>query len=230
MRVIPERASFTGFLGLMAVALIVPRISRGGPLVSFAMELVIVTSMALAVWRLGARTGLVIVIAAVAVLSEVSAIMTVIDDEPIWVILNHGFAATFLGLVLVTILINVWQQQTVRTDTIVGGIVVYLMLGVAFAILFQLVEFVAPGSFVVSNPEAGRWGPWEPSTGIYPRLFFFSFVTLTTLGYGDVVPASEPAAALTSLEAVMGALYLTVLIARLVGLHVAAGRETANSN
>jgi hypothetical protein len=229
MRLIPERASYTGFLGVMALALIVSRVSPAGPLLAFAMELVIVAAMAGVVWRLGARPGLVFVVTAAAVLSEASAIMTVVSNEPIWVILNHALAATFLGLVLSTILMNVWRQQTVRTDTIVGGIVVYLMLGVAFAIVFQLVEFVAPGSFAVSNPEAGRWGVWQPEPGVYPRLFFFSFVTLTTLGYGDVVPASAPSAALTSLEAVMGALYLTVLIARLVGLHIAASRDTPNS-
>jgi hypothetical protein len=228
MRLIPTSASYTGLLGLLSMALIVPRITPIGPGVTFAIELVIVIAMVAAVQRLKVRVGLVILIAAAAVLAELAAVMRSISELPLWVILNHASAAAFLFLVLGCILVNVWRQQSVETDTIIGGVVVYLMLGVAFAGLYQLVEFVAPGSFTVSNAEVGRWGPWEPEAGVYPRLFFFSFVTLTTLGYGDIVPASEATGALTSLEAATGSLYLTILISRLVGLHIAGSRERAN--
>jgi hypothetical protein len=228
MRLIPTSASYTGLLGLLSMALIVPRITPIGPGVTFAIELVIVFAMVAAVQRLKARVGLVILIAAMAVLAESASVMRTISELPLWVILNHLSAVVFLFLVLGCILVNVWRQQSVETDTIIGGVVVYLMLGVAFAGLYQLVEFVAPGSFTVSNAEVGRWGPWEPEAGVYPRLFFFSFVTLTTLGYGDIVPASQATGALTSLEAVTGSLYLTILISRLVGLHIAGSREKAN--
>jgi hypothetical protein len=228
MRLIPTSASYTGLLGLLATALIVPRIVPIGPGLTVATELAIVVAMVAAVQRLHARVGLVIVIAVVAVLAESTGFVRSINDLPVWVILNQASTVIFLLLVMGCILVNVWRQETVETDTIIGGVVVYLMLGVAFAGLYQLVEFVAPGSFVVSNVDAGRWGPWEPETGVYPRLFFFSFVTITTLGYGDIVPASQAAGALTSLEAAAGGLYLTILISRLVGLHIAGRRETAN--
>jgi hypothetical protein len=227
MRLVPTSASFTGLLGLLATALIVPRIAPIGQWLTLAIELVIVLAMVEAIRRLHPRAGLVIVIAASAVVAQSAGLMRVISDLPVWVVLNHVSAIVFLFLVLGTILVNVWRQESVETDTIIGGVVVYLMLGVAFAGLYQLVEFLAPGSFVVSNPEAGNWGPWEPEPGVYPRLFFFSFVTLTTLGYGDLVPAGETAGALTSFEAVTGSLYLTILISRLVGLHIAGSREKA---
>jgi len=228
MRLIPASASYTGLLGLLATALIVPRVLPIGPGLTIAVELAIVVAMVEAVRRLQPRIGLVIVIAAAAVLAELAAVMKVISDMPVWVVLNHASTVVFLFLVLGCILVQVWRQKTVDTDTIVGGVVVYLMLGVAFAGLYQLLEFVAPGSFVTSNSEAGRWGVWERDSGIYPRLFFFSFVTLTTLGYGDLVPASETAGALTSAEAVTGSLYLTILISRLVGLHIAGSRAEAD--
>ena len=91
------------------------------------------------------------------------------------------------------------------------------MLGIAFAGLYQLVEFVAPGSFSVANAESGRWGPWETEVGVYPRLFFFSFVTLTTLGYGDMTPASPIARSFALLESITGVLYVAVMVASLVG-------------
>lgn len=227
MRLVPQPASYTGMLGLLAVAMIVPRLMPTGPAASFAVELVIVVAMVLVVWRLHQKVGLVILVVVAAAFSEIGSLMAVVRFEPHWVVLDHLSMLAFLLLVLGRILVDVWGQKTVSTDTIVGGIVVYIMLGVAFAAAYQLIEFLAPGSFIASNPGAGNWGEWEPQPGVYPRIFFFSFVTLTTLGYGDLVPASEPAGAFTALEAMMGSLYLTVLIARLVGLHIAAKTAAA---
>ncbi len=76
-----------------------------------------------------------------------------------------------------------------------------------------------PGSFVVLVESSGHWGEWSTAPGSYPRLLFFSFVTLTTLGYGDIVPASPLASSLAVAEAVTGPIYLTVLIARIVGFY-----------
>lgn len=225
MRLVPTSASYTGLLGLLAAALIVPRIIPIGPGLTFAVELGIVLAMVAVVRELRVRVGLMIVIAAAAVFAELAAGMKSISALPLWVVLNHAAAVFFLVLVLGCILVNVWRQETVETDTIIGGVVVYLLLGIAFAGAYQLVEYIQPGSFAVSNPGVGHWGPWEPEAGIYPRLFFFSFVTLTTLGYGDIVPASQTAGALTSLEAATGSLYLTILISRLVGLHIAGKKK-----
>lgn len=225
MRLIPKSASYTGLLGLLATALIVPRIVPIGSGATLAIELAIVFAMVEMLRRLRVPIGLVLVAAAIVVVRESSAVMKLASDLPLWVVLNHASAIAFLFLVLGCILVNVWRQQSVEVDTIVGGVVVYLMLGVAFASLYQLVEFLAPGSFVTSSSEVGRWGAWETEAGVYPRLFFFSFVTLTTLGYGDLVPASQAAGALTSLEAVAGSLYIAILISRLVALHIASSRE-----
>jgi len=225
MRLVPTSASYTGLLGLLAAALIVPRIVPIGPGLTFAIEVGIVVSMVAVVQRLRVRIGLVIVIAAVAIFSELTGGMKFNSELPLWVVLNHSARIAFLLLVLGCILVNVWRQDTVETDTIIGGVVVYLMLGIAFAGVYQLVEFIQPGSFAVSNPGGGHWGPWEPEAGIYPRLFFFSFVTLTTLGYGDITPASQATGALTSLQAAIGSLYLAILISRLVGLHIAGKRK-----
>jgi hypothetical protein len=211
-------------LGVLAVALIVPRLMPTGPLASFVIECVIVAIMVAVVWRLHRKLPLVLAVVVLALVSEIASLMAVLKSEPSWVVADHVSTAAFLFIVLARILVDVWGQQSVTTDTIVGGVVVYVMLGVAFAGIYQLIEFVAPGSFVASNPGAGNWGEWQPQPGVYPRIFFFSFVTLTTLGYGDLVPASEPAGALTALEAAAGSLYLTILIARLVGLHIAGSR------
>jgi len=223
-------AGYTGVLGVLAVALIVPRLMPTGPLASLVIEVVIIAIMVAVVWRLHRKLPLVLAVIVLALVSEIASLMAVLKPEPSWVVADHVSTVAFVFIVLARILVDVWGKQSVTTDTIVGGVVVYLMLGVAFAGIYQLIEFVAPGSFVPSNPGAGNWGEWQTQPGVYPRIFFFSFVTLTTLGYGDLVPASEPAGALTALEAATGSLYLTILIARLVGLHIAGKRAAVRDD
>jgi len=222
------KASFTALLALLAVGLVmVPLLSvgRGSRL---AVELVLAIAMASAVWKLAESRGLLVLCVAFALLGVAASAAQSWIPAPAWTAVHRGAGLVFVLLVAVCITANVWRETEVSVDTIVGGIAVYLLLALAWAIAYQLLEFLVPGSFEVVSGSGGQWGPWETAPGEYPRLLFFSFVTLTTLGYGDMVPASAPAAALTSFEAVAGPLYLTILIARLVGLHVAGAGGVNN--
>ncbi len=115
----------------------------------------------------------------------------------------------FLLLIAMLILSHVLKAERVSKEKIFGALSVYLLLGVIWALLFIIVEFLMPGSF--------RYGQ-EALTGA--EMVYYSFVTLTTLGYGDIVPISPSVRALATLEALTGQLYLTVLVARLVGLQI----------
>lgn len=125
-------------------------------------------------------------------------------------------ALLFLYGVVLTIR-GVLTGGQVTLDSIFGAINGYLMLGVAWGILLSMVELLRPGSFA--------WGESLQSAaqvdGQLPVLLYFSFVTLTTLGYGDVSPVTPPARTLAWLEAILGQLYLAVLVAGLVGRFVA---------
>ena len=83
---------------------------------------------------------------------------------------------------------------------------------------YSVVSILVPGSFTVMGGDVGalRLGGKDSLDAIY-----YSFVTMTTLGYGDVAPVSAPARALAVLQALTGQLYLAVLVARLVALHIA---------
>ncbi|MCH6570279.1 MAG: two pore domain potassium channel family protein [Acidobacteria bacterium] len=116
----------------------------------------------------------------------------------------------FLLVVAMLILSHVLKAERVSREKIFGALSVYLLLGVIWAFLFLFVDFLVPGSF--------RYGQDEALTGV--EMVYYSFVTLTTLGYGDIVPISPSARALATLEAVTGQLFLTVLVARLVGLQI----------
>jgi hypothetical protein len=139
------------------------------------------------------------------------------------------FSAAFFSVIAVAILTHVFRQRRVTMDTISGAACVYFFMGVIFADLFALAELLHPGSFVLAEHlKADMARTAHEGIGV---LSYFSFVTLTTLGYGDISPATSVTRSLTTLEATLGQLYLTILVARLVGLHVAAGppEPTADS-
>jgi hypothetical protein len=220
----PRRASFTALLVILAGALLVAPLLPVGGAGRFAAKLIVVFAMASAVW--GVRPGRVLLLptVVVAVLTAAASAAQLGFPARGWIVVDRAASLLFVVLVVCCITRNVWREREVGPDTIVGGVAVYLLLAVAWSSAYQLLEFLVPGSLEVVSGSGGHWGPWEEAPGQYPRLILFSFVTLTTLGYGDVVPASPLAGILASLEAVAGPLYLTILIARLVGLHSATAR------
>ena len=132
--------------------------------------------------------------------------------EP-WVL---GTSLLSLLLFLVIVLGQTLRAGPVTFHRIQGAVAAYLLLGIIWAHAYALVAHLGPGAFA---------GPLSPADG--PRAFFyFSFVTLTTVGYGDVLPVHPVARSLAMLEAVTGPLYLAILIARLVSLTVASDAES----
>lgn len=117
----------------------------------------------------------------------------------------------FFGFVIFSILSFIFHQDIVTQEVISASVSVYLLMGIAWAMIYNLLERIYPGSFLYSDAQAAN-----------EKMIFsyYSFVTLTTLGYGDISPVTSKAATLSVAEAIIGQLYLTVLIARLVGLHI----------
>jgi hypothetical protein len=129
----------------------------------------------------------------------------------------HFLDALFQALVVGAILAHVFKSTRITRETIAGAICAYLLVGAMWAHVFSIVEILTPGSFAYTAIEAEATDGPEPIRDQTDRFTYFSFVTLTTLGYGDMTPLTRPARNLTALEAIFGQLYLAVLIARLVG-------------
>ena len=130
-------------------------------------------------------------------------------------LMNDIFSAIFIGFTALVIFGYLIQIQKITTDAIYGAVVVYLLIGVLWAFLYSFLEILQPGAFQLSKLS---------SELVEERrfvLFYYSFVTLTTLGYGDITPMSPIAASLAIVEAIFGQVYLAVMIARIVGIHVA---------
>jgi hypothetical protein len=124
------------------------------------------------------------------------------------------FRLLFLGYVLGLIVWRVVRDRVVTFDTVAGAACAYFLLGVVWGELFLLVDRWRPGSFAI--PAGWTAGPGRD---LRSALMYFSFATLTTVGYGDIHPTDPAAGSLCVAEALIGQLYLAIMIARMVGLH-----------
>lgn len=112
----------------------------------------------------------------------------------------------------ILVLLRVLRSKRVTGDTLCGAIAVYLMIGLTWSLACLLLEYLHPGSY--------RHGTFGRMDSPAKDLLYFSYVTLATLGYGDVVPVTDPARSLAVLEGLSGTIYMAILVARLIGLHL----------
>ena len=148
---------------------------------------------------------------------------TQFTNNTLLVYADFALNGSFLAVTLVVILHAILRQERVTADTVLGGICVYLLLGAIWLLAYSALEFAAPGSFLQGGESLSALRPEALESNRFPELLYFSFVTLTTLGYGDITPTSHAARALATGEAITGQLYLAIFVARLVGLHLAHG-------
>ena len=119
--------------------------------------------------------------------------------------------ALFIALVIANLLVFMLKSEEVNLEIIYAAILLYLLAALMWAFVYTVIELVDPASF---NIDLSR-----PQDYLL-EFQYFSFVTITTLGYGDITPVTEVAKAITALEAVVGQLYLVVAVAWLVGMYV----------
>jgi hypothetical protein len=134
--------------------------------------------------------------------------------------IRHGTRAFFVGFVIVALVWHLFRPRRITFDTISASLCVYLLLGILWANVYTMIEMAAPGSFL----DIGR--PDDLPTSVAGlearsiRMLYFSFVTLSTVGYGDIVPRATLARMCAVMEAIMGQGYLLVMVSRLVAIQV----------
>ena len=131
---------------------------------------------------------------------------------------GHAIGTLFFVAVAGRIIRSIFTSRDISVDSIFGAICGYLLLGVACALVYAMIY--------AANPESFHFGDLvrqQVEQGDYRRDVFtyYSFVTLTTVGYGDVTPLSTPARTLSWVEAMTGQMYLAVLVAGLISSLVA---------
>jgi hypothetical protein len=117
-----------------------------------------------------------------------------------------------IAAMALVVLAQTFRAGPVNVHRIQGAVAAYLLLGLAWALAYEIVALRVSGAFSVT----GVAGP------VRPDFIYFSFVTLTTVGYGDITPVSHVARSLAILEALIGQLYPAIIIARLLSLQSSA--------
>ncbi|HNS53584.1 MAG TPA: potassium channel family protein [Syntrophales bacterium] len=130
----------------------------------------------------------------------------IIPDLLLFLVCTIGF--------LVIVLWQVYREGTVTIHRIQGAVPAYLLLSIIFAAAYALAEHMKPGSFQIPAAQAHFGGRFNQA------FYYFSVVTLTTTGYGDITAVHPLARSLVMMEALVGQLYPAILIARLVSLHI----------
>ncbi len=128
---------------------------------------------------------------------------------------NIIFVACVVG---VTIL----RRECVTADAVFGGLSVFLLIGVAFMIIYGLVEYFQPGSFLVRGEEIRGADSLTREAGSFSIFLYLSFITLATVGFGDILPVQPFAQMMCAAEGIVGQLFLAVIVARLIGMSLAS--------
>jgi voltage-gated potassium channel len=136
----------------------------------------------------------------------------ILSLSPMAVVVGIIFEIIFFCFVALSLLSNVFGHEQVSGDTIAGAVCVFFLIGIISALAYQGIYFFNHRAF--NNIAAGSFSP-----AATVDLVYYSFATLTTLGYGDITPISKVARMIAVTEALVGQIYLTVLVARLVGLY-----------
>jgi hypothetical protein len=142
-----------------------------------------------------------------------ATVIEMLSDAPgVWLVADVLFGS-FLLFVTIGVLRAVLAAAEVTSEVVTGALCVYLLFGFVFGAAYVVLETIHPGSFAMSTRP-------HDAQGLHRALLYFSYVTQTTMGYGDITPATPPARSLATVQAIAGQLYLAVLVARLVALQI----------
>ena len=129
--------------------------------------------------------------------------------------LTQTITAMYLAMLIYAFFHEIFRAKRVTSNLIAATLCLYLIIGVFWGTVFALMESLSPGSF-----SGGLLNASVMAGERLHNFIYFSFITLTTLGYGDITPQTQGATALCQAEAIIGQFFIAVLVARLVGMQV----------
>ncbi len=151
-----------------------------------------------------------------ALILALPAALRLFYTDPIIDMVTLFFTCGFFAFVIAILFRPVFTSRRITNDIIFSAISIYILFGIFCGLVFTLLEHFNPHSFSL-HKAADDLSFYE----LFGQdMIYFSFTTLTTLGYGDILPLSQPARYFSALESLTGQIYLTVMIARLIGLHI----------
>jgi Ion channel len=204
----------TAFLVLLVVMvfIILPLgrlLGTGGFLFSIFFSLLLISGVA----TVSGRRVPALLVTGLVIVTFVLRWMTHVVSGPMIASASALSAFACFGLLAGVVTIQVFREGPITSHRIQGAVAVYLLLGVIWAFAYDLVLLQFPGSF--QPAELG-----EDQSTVISNLIYFSFVTITTVGYGGILPVNPMVRSLATLEALVGQLYPVILIGRLVAVEL----------
>jgi hypothetical protein len=204
-------------IALILVLFVLPPFVHGRPGLDLLVRLAVTGVLFAACYAVAANQNAFRATIFLAVLAAAAGWISEFVTQPVTASLASGLAAAFFFWTVLLLLKHVLGEGSVTLDRLFGAICIYLLLAVAWAEVFVLIHDLDPHSFAISDALRGEIGR-DPGVQARQMFIYYSFVTLSTVGYGDVSPLSVGARSAAALEMVVGPLYLAILIARLVSL------------
>lgn len=171
-----------------------------------------------AVLRSGVQRSLGVALALPAVAIELGHYAFPQHRQPALAIVYHLSIILFLAFAGAIILRNLFRKRLLLLDDVIGAFSGYILAGVLWGNLYALTWLLAPGSFSVAPQIAWQLGEWHTRRSLFD---YFSFATLASVGYGDVVTTAPVSNTLVWLEVMSGQFYLAVVVATIVGMKLA---------
>jgi len=209
-RVSSSDSNYTFLLTILGVFMALLPFLGGNRILAFLMEGLLFLALVAGAWttRTGTFVRSSIIVVGVGIFLES---VFHLGEQSSWIKAGrYGLQATALLVVTISIVKDVLGGGKVDANRVMGSACIYLLFGIIWSNLYTVVEVLSPGAFKLVEPT------WEVMRF---DLWYFSMVTLTTLGYGDITPIAPMAKSLAVVEAVTGQLILVILVARTVGLH-----------
>jgi hypothetical protein len=215
------RANFAWlFCGILLLLVLQPAAQTGVPGIAASVQALFTSLLLLGIWSLRPFRHWFWVALGLLGINFLGVGLHYFVGGAAWSLLSSVSLLAFCIVSAVLTMRFILVQPKVDRNQLLGAASVYLLLGVIWALLFEIVRLFDPSAFTNVDSIAGRPG----ATG---ELLYFSYVTLTTLGYGDIAPTIPAAKNLVVLEAVIGQLFLAVLIAVLIGRLAQPGQTFA---
>lgn len=207
--------SLLGFLLLTAILAEYPAIG-GGQALSFILEATLVVG----VWSLVRQRLWFVIGMALIAIGAINLILDMIIDHSWAPYVNFIVALLFYlittGIAFGTLL----KGERIDSNTLMGSICVYILVGISWSILYFFESIIHPGAFNGVNITSTRQE--------FTDLLYYSFVTLSTLGYGDITPMTPIARTLAYIEALFGQFYIAILVASFVGMHISRASKNTD--
>jgi Ion channel len=193
---------------LVVIVFVVPALPFDDRVLLLAIDIMMSLILVIGILAVADHRRIALLLSALSVVSIAVRWSATLASSELLPVIREISSLLALLVLAIAVGISVFGRGKPAVDRVVGAVVLYLMIGVNWAVAYALIDAVHPGSFTGGSGEALGIRHWT----------YFSFVTLTTVGYGDIVPAARVARSMAMVEALVGQLYPAVILARLVSL------------